>query len=157
MQFSMRSVRITPPKCWPASNTTYSTEAPADFCFWSEYAAESPAVPPPMTAILFVMSVGGWNNCAGLDDLCQRRGEQRRVVQRPRAPQAHSLRFCKFFEPHIDVVKDFDVIAKKPDRLNEDAIMARRFHIEDGLFHCGSSQLPPDMPWLWKAKRQSEL
>src|SRR5258708_22121158 len=104
-QPSICSVRITPPKCWLDSYSTNSSSPPADL-FCSAKAAESPAAPPPMTAILFLlfasagaMLAGNRDGVSRLDNFRQGGNQQRGIVYRFSACKQHALRRRELLEP----------------------------------------------------------
>src|SRR6266700_3810401 len=135
-QSSARSVRTTPPKLGPDSSNTYSSCAPCFLRCSSLKAADSPEIPPPMIATLFMRDLshlpGGAQARIGNRFQC---GSQKRgIVERFCSPQVYSFTFCELFEDDINVVKHFYVIAKKPDGLDKNATMSASLEIKNGRF-----------------------
>src|SRR5437868_11933658 len=118
-QPSTNSERITPPKRLLDSNRTYSTTELRNFS--KANAAESPDIPPPTIATLFMRRSPRLQrrsqSCSR--EFCQCRDQKRRIIQRLRTPQPHIFFFSELPEQNVDVVKHLDVIAQKTDRLHE--------------------------------------
>src|SRR5690348_5923139 len=64
--------------------------------------------------------------------------QQRRIIERFGAPQAHAFLFSKGLEADVDVVEDLDVIAQEPDGLNEYSTMTFLFQQCDGVLDSWS-------------------
>src|SRR6266567_1307202 len=127
---------MTPPKRGLDSKKTYSSSAPRLFCCCSANAADSPEIPPPMMAILFMRNSSRFPRGpqSRVHDLGEREDQEWRGVQRLCPRHAQVFFFGKPLEDDVNVVEDLDVITEKTNRLDENSGIPAALEIKNRCF-----------------------